>query len=80
MEMVKEIYVGNDPSNLSDLNHLVIVTGHAILLDKENYRNDDAWVLEPFQKGGQVATFVDHILKGVEITENDERALLVFSG
>jgi len=80
MEAVKDIYVGNDVSNLSSLNHLVIVTGHAILLDKANYKNDEAWVLESFQKGGQVATFIDHILKGIEIAKNDVRALLVFSG
>ena len=80
METVKDIYVGSDPSNLENLNHLVIVTGHAILLDKANYKNDEAWVLESFQKGGQVATFIDHILKGIEIAKTDENALLVFSG
>jgi len=80
METVKDIYVGNDPSNLDNLNHLVIVTGHAILLDKGNYKDDDAWILESFQKGGQVATFIDHIVKGIEIARQDDRALLVFSG
>ena len=63
-----------------NINHLIIVTGHAILLDKSNYMNDEAWVLESFQKGGQVKTFIEHIVKGVELAKNDDRSLLVFSG
>jgi hypothetical protein len=80
IKAVADIYRGNDLDARENINHLVIVTGHAILLDKFNYKNDDAWVLESFQKGGQVPTFVDHILKGVEIAKDDDRALLVFSG
>jgi hypothetical protein len=80
IEAVAEIYRGNELDSRENINHLVIVTGHAILLDKFNYKNDDAWVLESFQKGGQVPTFVDHILKGIEIAQEDERSLLVFSG
>jgi len=80
LEAMTEIYRGPELSTLEKIDHLVIVTGHAILLDKFNYMKDEAWVLESFQKGGQVQTFVDHILKGIEIAQNDERSLLVFSG
>jgi hypothetical protein len=80
IEAVAEIYRGNEVDARENINHLVIVTGHAILLDKFNYKKDDAWVLESFQKGGQVSTFVDHILKGIEIAKEDEHSLLVFSG
>lgn len=80
LEAMTEIYRGPELSTLEKIDHLVIVTGHAILLDKFNYMKDEAWVLESFQKGGQVQTFVDHVLKGIEIAQNDERSLLVFSG
>ena len=76
---ITEIYRGR-PAVLPELDHLIIVTGHAILLDKNNYLNDEAWVLESFQRGGQVRTFVDHIRKGVELAYRDPRSLLVFSG
>ena len=79
IEAITGIYRGNKVQE-NDLNHLIIVTGHAILLDTLNYMNDEAWVLEEFQKGGQVQSFVDHIMEGVEIAKNDEKSLLVFSG
>lgn len=79
LETITEIYRGSDIPK-EDINHLVIVTGHAILLDNENYMKDDAWFLEPYQRGGQVQTFIDHVLKGVEIARQDNRSLLVFSG
>ena len=79
IEAMTEIYRGPEKRR-EDINHLVMVTGHAILLDKTNYLNDEAWVLESFQKGGQVQTFVDHVLKGIEVAKDDERSLLVFSG
>jgi hypothetical protein len=79
IEAVTEIYRGSK-QDVDDIDHLVIVTGHAILLDKANYLKDEAWVLESFQKGGQVQTFVDHILRGIEIAKEDPRSLLVFSG
>jgi hypothetical protein len=80
IEAMTEIYRGGENVRREHINHLIIVTGHAILLDKSNYMNDGAWVLESFQKGGQVATFIDHIRKGIEIAKDDDRALLVFSG
>jgi len=80
IEAVTDIYRGEELSTRNDINHLIIVTGHAILLDKARYLDDDAWVLESFQRGGQVHTFVDHVLKGIELAHADNRSLLVFSG
>ena len=81
IEAMTDIYRGTeDTASLDNLNHLIIVTGHAILLDKANYQNDEAWILEPFQKGGQIHTFVDHILKGIELAKADDKSLLMFSG
>jgi hypothetical protein len=76
---ITEIYRGR-PVVVPDIDHLIIVTGHAILLDKNNYLHDEAWVLESFQRGGQIRTFVDHIRKGVELAYKDPKSLLVFSG
>jgi hypothetical protein len=80
LEDITEIYRGDDYKVVSNIDHLVIVTGHAIILDPLNYVNDDAWILESFQRGGQIKTFVDHITTGVEIAKNDENSLLIFSG
>ena len=79
IEAMTEIYRGKEEPR-EDINHLIVVTGHAILLDKNKYLEDEAWVLEPFQKGGQVQTFVDHIVRGVDLAKDDEKSLLVFSG
>ena len=76
---ITEIYRGKPPV-LEGISHLIIVTGHAILLDENNYFNDEAWVLESFQRGGEVGTFIDHIRKGVELAYQDPNSLLVFSG
>jgi len=76
---ITEIYRGKPPV-LEGISHLIVVTGHAILLDEKNYFNDEAWVLESFQRGGQVETFIDHIRKGVELAYQDPNSLLVFSG
>ncbi|KIS71286.1 uncharacterized protein UMAG_01186 [Mycosarcoma maydis] len=64
------------------LNHLVIVTGHAIWAgcDVKGKDNDENWVLEEYQKGGSVKTFYKHIEKGMQLTVEDPNALLVFSG
>lgn len=79
IEAMTTIYRGKEEPK-EDINHLIVVTGHAILLDKNKYTEDEAWVLEPFQKGGQVQTFIDHVVRGIEIAKEDERSLLVFSG
>ena len=64
------------------LNHLVIVTGHAIWAgcDVKGKENDENWILEEYQKGGSVKTFYKHIEKGLQLTVEDPNALLVFSG
>ncbi|KIP04002.1 hypothetical protein PHLGIDRAFT_76671 [Phlebiopsis gigantea 11061_1 CR5-6] len=70
-------------SHLSTLNHLVIVPGHAIWkgTTAKHVFEEDSWHLEPFQRGGgSVQAIYNHIARGVDITLEDERALLVFSG
>jgi len=65
------------------LNHLIIVPGHSIWTGSNPHLigNEDEWMLEPYQKGGEsVSTFVNHISRGAELALNDERSLLVFSG
>jgi hypothetical protein len=74
-----QIYRGN-PTVLQEIDHLIIVTGHAILLREDDYLNDEAWVLESFQRGGQIRAFVDHIRKGVELAYKDPHSLLIFTG
>lgn len=72
------IYDGVDVS-FSDVEHLVVVAGHAIWLGGQTWRNDSDWILEPHQLG-QVATLVEHIKKGAELSSQRPRSLLVFSG
>jgi len=79
IEAMTEIYRGKEEPR-ENINHLIVVTGHAILLDKNRYLEDEAWVLEPFQKGGQVQTFIDHVVRGIDLAKEDEKSLLVFSG
>ncbi|POY72356.1 hypothetical protein BMF94_4658 [Rhodotorula taiwanensis] len=70
-----------EPSN-QPLKHMVMVPGHAIWsgCDASLAARDRDWILEPMQKGGQVRTYLKHIVKGVEIAVRDPQALLVFSG
>ncbi|CAG8525620.1 24871_t:CDS:2 [Gigaspora margarita] len=65
-----------------NLQDLVIVAGHAIFLGNglEKVEQDDNWILEDFQKGGHVRTFLNHIKKGIELAQQNTKALLVFSG
>ncbi|KAL1920015.1 uncharacterized protein VTP21DRAFT_1161 [Calcarisporiella thermophila] len=66
------------------LRDLVIVAGHAVYsahqFDIDSIRADRSWVLEEFQKGGQVSTFLEHIKAGSNLAVKNEEALLVFSG
>lgn len=70
------------PPGSNKLDHLVIVTGHAVWAgcDFEGRSKDENWILEPYQVGGSVETFWKHIEKGLEIADADPKALLVFSG
>lgn len=54
------------PVNLGNLDHLILVAGHAIWKgrDADEVLGDENWVLEEMQKGGSVNTFVKHIMKG----------------
>ncbi|EPQ26036.1 uncharacterized protein PFL1_06489 [Pseudozyma flocculosa PF-1] len=66
----------------SNLNHLVLVPGHAVWAgcDVRQRDNDENWILEDYQRGGSVKTFFKHIEKGVQIANSDPQALVVFSG
>ncbi|PWN27754.1 hypothetical protein BDZ90DRAFT_232149 [Jaminaea rosea] len=70
------------PPGSNRLDHLVIVTGHAIWAgcDFEGRSKDENWILEPYQVGGSIETYWKHIEKGLEIADADPKALLVFSG
>ncbi|KAK0226181.1 hypothetical protein IW262DRAFT_1446919 [Armillaria fumosa] len=67
---------------LANLNHLVIVPGHAIWKGADSASRSDVndWVLEPYQReGNRVETFYQHITRGAEITLKDEHALVIFT-
>lgn len=52
---------------LSDIDHLIMVPGHAIWrgTDIQRRLDDDEWILEPYQRGGgRVAAFYRHIEAG----------------
>lgn len=72
-----------DSYPFSSFRNLVMVAGHSVYTSSscEKVDKEDAWYLESYQKNtGQAATFVTHIQKGVEITADDDDALLLFSG
>jgi hypothetical protein len=65
------------------LTSLIMVPGHAIYhgeMNESDLNNDEGWTLEGFQKGGQIKVFMNHIKKGIELLQEDEKALLVMSG
>ncbi|PCH43583.1 hypothetical protein WOLCODRAFT_103794 [Wolfiporia cocos MD-104 SS10] len=68
---------------LSTLDHLIIVPGHAIWIgiDPAKRLDDNEWILEPYQRGGgRVAAFYKHIATAAELSQQDDHALVVFSG
>ena len=69
-------------TRFTELNHLVMVPGHAIWIGSDIARveEDGEWILENMQKGGSVKTYLEHIKKGVDVLKGDPHALLVFSG
>lgn len=71
-------------SRLSGCDHLVVVCGHAITVTESLaavQSADVAWSLLPYQRGQDLpASFVAHVKAGVEETQRDPKALLVFSG
>ncbi|KAK4704890.1 hypothetical protein P7C70_g1323, partial [Phenoliferia sp. Uapishka_3] len=58
------------------------VPGHAIFTgcQASQATSDEDWILEPYQKGGSVRTFIKHITKAAEIAVQDPEALLIYSG
>lgn len=42
--------------------------------------NDEDWILEPSQTGGDVKTYLRHITAGAELAVRDPQALLIYSG
>lgn len=71
------------PLPLSQKHHAIIVAGHAIYTGPSTIQDttlDSNWILEPFQKGGQVHVFIEHIQKGLDILRQDPKAVLIFSG
>mmetsp|Transcript_37478 Transcript_37478/g.49388 ORF Transcript_37478/g.49388 Transcript_37478/m.49388 type:complete len:371 (-) Transcript_37478:270-1382(-) len=67
-----------------DLNHLIVVAGHAITVveDLSHVQStDDAWYLLPYQRDqGIPQELVSHIQTGVDAASKDPKSLLVFSG
>jgi hypothetical protein len=64
--------------------NLVIVAGHApfkesVLDVPANPDADDAWVLQPFQRG-EPPLYIQHIRRGVALARRDPAAILIFSG
>lgn len=71
------------PLPLSQKHHAIIVAGHAIYIGPPTIQDtklDSNWILEPFQQGGQVHVFVEHIQKGIDILRQDPKSVLIFSG
>lgn len=81
-----EIFNSHDslpPIPLTENHHAIIVAGHAIYTgpdDMEQLVNDKNWILESYQQGGQVNTFIQHIQKGIDILKQDQVSVLIFSG
>ncbi|WOO79454.1 putative protein [Vanrija pseudolonga] len=70
-------------SRMADVDHLIMVPGHAVWTGHDPSVaaiHDDDWVLEHYQKGGSVQTYVGHIERGAKLLKEDPHALLVFSG
>lgn len=66
MAQERHLEVLVDPQR-QELNHLVVVTGHAIWNGNsvEDAWNEDMWILEPYQKGKRsIEAFVQHVKRG----------------
>ncbi|KAI9510926.1 hypothetical protein F5148DRAFT_1010229 [Russula earlei] len=71
------------PPSVSDLDHLVIVPGHAIWIGAlaQDAEVEDSWLLASYQRARRrPSIFRAHIARGAQIATEDPRALLVFSG
>lgn len=67
--------------DFKQLENLVIVAGHAIYVgqDFQNPEQDRNWFLQSFQRG-EPPFYIEHIRAGIDVSGNDSRSLLVFSG
>ncbi|PRP78344.1 hypothetical protein PROFUN_11384 [Planoprotostelium fungivorum] len=66
-----------------DLKDLIMVAGHAIYLGDLSLQppqRDDGWILESFQRNGQVEVLLNHIQAGMKLAESSKESLLIFSG
>lgn len=71
------------PLPLIEKYHAIIVAGHAIYTGPDNLQEtklDSNWILEPFQQGGQIHVFIEHIQKSIDLLKQDDNAVLIFSG
>eukprot|EP00755_Sulcionema_specki_P012796 Sspe_Gene.52305::Locus_28988_Transcript_1_1_Confidence_1.000_Length_768::g.52305::m.52305 len=61
--------------------HLIMVAGHAVLTatDQSRVEDEESWYLQESQKG-QLAVYLKHIQRGVEMAADDQDAVLIFSG
>lgn len=71
-------------SQLHQLDHLIMVAGHAVTMAESLDRadsNDGVWFLLEYQRRQDMpAALVGHIRRGVEVAAADPKSLLVFSG
>jgi hypothetical protein len=69
--------------DLTELTHLVVVPGHAIhrchTKRDLTQANGACWTLLPYQHN-QVASFLDHLRKAIQLVAGDPKALLMLSG
>ncbi|KAF7362108.1 C6 transcription factor [Mycena venus] len=73
------------PQLQHNLNHLIIVPGHAIWkgTNPDLRMQLDEWVFQSFQKNpepSRLQVFFQHISKAAQLALEDERSLVVFSG
>jgi len=73
-----------DASLLVDLDHLVVVTGHAVTMSEsldQADRKDSVWFLFDYQRDQDLPrALTGHIHSGVEMAAADPKSLLIFSG
>jgi hypothetical protein len=63
------------------LENLILVAGHAVYTaaDFRHPFDDESWYLQSFQEG-EPPFYIEHIHRGVELANQDKKALLIFSG
>lgn len=72
LQAFSSLYGTPRPSNFKSVNHLVMVPCHAIWngTDVASRLNDNDWLLETYQKGGnRVVAFFEHISRGYESSQ-----------